>query len=64
MITNNSVKSFLQMNIGSCIEMVKEAHYIYLRIFKCCVVPFIKKNIAVIESVQRRAARFVTSIQL
>ena len=69
MITSkaNSVKSFLHRNISSCTEMVKVARY------KSMIRPILdnasavrspctKKNILMIEAVQRRAARFVTNI--
>ena len=68
MITNkaNSVKSFLQRNIGSCTETVKEACYKsmvkpILEFSSTVWSPYTKKNILMIESIQRRVARFVTS---
>ena len=67
MITSkaNSVKSFLQRNIGSCTEMVKEACYksmirpILEYVSTASVVgsPYTKKNILMIEAVQRRAGK-------
>ena len=68
MITNkaNAVKSFLQRNIGSCTESVKEACYKsmirpILEYSSTVWSPYTKKNILIIEAVQRRVARFVTS---
>ena len=69
MITSkaNSVKSFLQRNINSCTEMVKVACYKsmirpILEYASTVWSPYTKKNILMIEAVQRRAARFVTNI--
>ena len=68
MITNkaNSVKAFLQRNIGSCSETVKETCYKsmvrpILEYSSPVWSPFTMKNITMIESVQRRAVRFVTN---
>ena len=68
MITSkaNSVKSFLQRNISSCTEMVKVACYKsmirpILEYASTVWSPYTKKNILMIEAVQRRAARFVTN---
>ena len=57
----NSVLGFLQRNIGSCTEKVKEACYKLmmrpiLEYSSTVWSPFTKKNITMIESVQRRAA--------
>ena len=65
-IITSKANSFLQRNISSCTEMVKEACY------KSMIRPileyastvwslYMKKNILMIEAVQRRAARFVTN---
>ena len=68
MIANkaNSVMGFLQRTIGSCTEKVKDACYKsmvrpILEYSSTVWSPFTKKNITMIESVQRRAAIFVTS---
>ena len=61
----NQVRGFLQRNISSCPARVKEACYISMVrpvVEYSSVVwsPFTNKNINLVESVQRRAARFVT----
>ena len=60
----NSVKSFLQRNIKTCPTSVKENCYkIMVRSvmeYACTVCsPHTKKNIQTLETVQRRAARFI-----
>ena len=68
MIANkaNAVKAFLQRNISSCPQMVKETCYKsmirpILEYSSTVWSPYTNKNITLLESVQRRAARFVTN---